>query len=663
MPAQYGISSVVPLTRTEATMLTITPTALGAGTTNNYAPVDAISATSFADAQVVRQATNAAGSIVSGLDAANIPDGYYVTFENLGPGPLTFADNTSSTSGNRFALPDNVSVTLRVDESIMFIYDGVASPRVFRPVGTPASSSGVFVSVKSYGATGDGVTDDTVAIQATITAVSAAGGGTIYMPNGTYLVSTVLGFGDKGCLHMASSCTLLGQSRTGTILKLKAGAPSFARPLSVNDADDVVIQNFTIDGNKANQSVEEHRAAIFTENCARVHIADMELRNNTGDGVLVHGNGIAFDWSEDVVMERCYMHDNDRKGVSLTGGGMRRITMRDCQFVNNYGSMHVEVQEIVYDVTVERCYCSPNADDSGYAISFGGGGPSASRNIGAYLIGCTVLGAVNVIWQTTVVIEGNRIMPQSTSDARPISIHFDVTDVVVRDNEIILPTNSDSLDSAISVEGALDGSYYQPDQILITGNRIRSQFSIGHAIALINAGDVVISNNMLINDLGGASSAGTGVNVSATLTALPTKHIIVANNYMFNWQFGVLTGGSTGGTAIASVIVVGNVIRLGGNPVPLGAYTFDYGGNAPLQKCAVTANEIDGYTTVFYTYPPCPILLSGTHGAGGVYSVTNTPEGALTEIVGAMALRRDGGASTTLYVKTSGTGNTGWTAK
>lgn len=42
---------------------------------------------------------------------------------------------------------------------------------------------------------------------------------------------------------------------------------------------------------------------------------------------------------------------------------------------------------------------------------------------------------------------------------------------------------------------------------------------------------------------------------------------------------------------------------------------------------------------------------------------TGTPEGAVTAPVGALYTRSDGGASTTLYVKTSGTGNTGWTAK
>lgn len=47
----------------------------------------------------------------------------------------------------------------------------------------------------------------------------------------------------------------------------------------------------------------------------------------------------------------------------------------------------------------------------------------------------------------------------------------------------------------------------------------------------------------------------------------------------------------------------------------------------------------------------------------GIYLVEGTPEGALSATQGSLALRRDGGAGTTLYVKESGLGNTGWVAK
>ena len=40
-----------------------------------------------------------------------------------------------------------------------------------------------------------------------------------------------------------------------------------------------------------------------------------------------------------------------------------------------------------------------------------------------------------------------------------------------------------------------------------------------------------------------------------------------------------------------------------------------------------------------------------------------TPEGNVAKGVGSVFLRLDGGASTTLYVKESGTGDNGWAAK
>jgi hypothetical protein len=54
---------------------------------------------------------------------------------------------------------------------------------------------------------------------------------------------------------------------------------------------------------------------------------------------------------------------------------------------------------------------------------------------------------------------------------------------------------------------------------------------------------------------------------------------------------------------------------------------------------------------------------SGTLQDRGLFSANGSPEGVITAATGSMYLNRNGGAGTTLYVKETGSGNTGWVAK
>lgn len=65
--------------------------------------------------------------------------------------------------------------------------------------------------VKKYGAIGDGITNDTKAIQNAINAANNKGGGTIYFPCGTYLTDT---------LTIYSNITLYGENKWKSILQL-----------------------------------------------------------------------------------------------------------------------------------------------------------------------------------------------------------------------------------------------------------------------------------------------------------------------------------------------------------------------------------------------------------------------------------------------------------
>lgn len=84
-----------------------------------------------------------------------------------------------------------------------------------------AGGTGLYVSVKQapYSATGNGTTDDSAAVQAAVDAVSAAGGGTVYFPRGTYLLNssitmksnvTCIGDGRKSVLQQGPGSTVRG---------------------------------------------------------------------------------------------------------------------------------------------------------------------------------------------------------------------------------------------------------------------------------------------------------------------------------------------------------------------------------------------------------------------------------------------------------------------
>jgi hypothetical protein len=69
------------------------------------------------------------------------------------------------------------------------------------------------VSVKDFGAKGDGATDDTTAIKNAIAATLTANGGQLYFPSGTYLIS------DKLTIPSSTQWTISGASRGSVIIK------------------------------------------------------------------------------------------------------------------------------------------------------------------------------------------------------------------------------------------------------------------------------------------------------------------------------------------------------------------------------------------------------------------------------------------------------------
>jgi hypothetical protein len=120
-----------------------------------------------------------------------------------------------------------------------------------------SSISGLFFNVKAstYGAKGDGATDDTSAIQAAIDAANAFPGGTVYFPGGTYRITTALNLKDRVSIQGASarSVSIGIDHASNNAISVAAGTtqPIFIRgvtilPLQSNSGKMLVVESGTV---------------------------------------------------------------------------------------------------------------------------------------------------------------------------------------------------------------------------------------------------------------------------------------------------------------------------------------------------------------------------------------------------------------------------------
>jgi hypothetical protein len=109
----------------------------------------------------------------------------------------------------------------------------------------------------------------------------------------------------------------------------KSTASALFPILNGENVSDVVIEDLTLDGNKAqNDELDgNYGGGVFLQDCSRVAIRRVTSRNNRGDG---------FSWqiAHDVVVENCHSHDNTNLGLH-PGSGSQRPVMRNNRLERN----------------------------------------------------------------------------------------------------------------------------------------------------------------------------------------------------------------------------------------------------------------------------------------------------------------------------------------
>jgi hypothetical protein len=229
-----------------------------------------------------------------------------------------------------------------------------------------ASKFGETVSVKDFGAVGNGVTDDTVAVQACVDAAKNGTNKNIYIPSGTYLISHV------DMIGLAySNLTFIGEGMPTFVFKLPAGGrqtiagypnPTFARSnladgmfvLDANSANQFTndansIKNVTFIGIKFQMNVavdgfDELMHCVCASGTSGLYFDHCQFIGFMGDGIAVcRGRGTgpvvgscpSYGYNANTVVTNCIfdgVNKDNRQGISIYY--CDGFSISDCVFKN-----------------------------------------------------------------------------------------------------------------------------------------------------------------------------------------------------------------------------------------------------------------------------------------------------------------------------------------
>lgn len=200
------------------------------------------------------------------------------------------------------------------------------------------------VKSPTYGATGNGSTDDATAIQAALTAAGAAGGGTVFLPAATYATTK--------CLNVPSNVTLMGDGMGVTTIKAISGLMTGSNG-GINGGYSVLEQSSTATGNIVirDLTVNANHSAVgvVSGSANRQNAGVVDFRALTGvsfinvevkDGWFYH---LTVWTSTDVLVQGCKVTGPGTSGVYDQLDGIHltcctRQAIVDCQIDMGVGT-------------------------------------------------------------------------------------------------------------------------------------------------------------------------------------------------------------------------------------------------------------------------------------------------------------------------------------
>ena len=428
------------------------------------------------------------------------------------------------------------------------------------------------VNVKDFGATGDGTTDDTVAVQAAIDSLPL--GGTVNFPVGTYRIARTVGVNDSwGIKVTASNITLMGNDAYLRRYDTDISTYALAYPiLFVGTPDSNVASltgNFTADSLKF--IGEDTRHAI------------------SGGSLSDKRNAIEF------------------KNTQAT-------TVRNCQFTSTDSAAIFYQYPVMYDYANSAFYnTTKNYNSEITNCRFYANAHAVVGRALIHLLGCTGVDQIiidsNYFEWCDVVLDGEGTygwLNQLESDLyTPTAAGWSLGDVKRTGKDWLFSNN-------IVVNASEHAVYAAGMNATISGNTFRAENST------VCLGDIKIRS---IGAVVTGNSFTTGANGGGVSVATPSYHVSITGNIMYS-DSDVVNGGVisidsndltayigardwlTGYQPMENITISGNSVRLpastvtGVNHVGVRIYTSTSDANFPegqLRNVTISSNDIKNH--------------------------------------------------------------------